>query len=645
MCGIAGIVHFQNKLTDHDIRSFTDSMAHRGPDGAGYELFESDNLALGHRRLSILDLSEAGKQPMSYAGGRYWISYNGEVYNFLELRSELTALNFQFKTQTDTEVILAAYHHWGKKCFSKFNGMWAIAIFDTHQRHLLLCRDRYGVKPLHYIHENDVFAFASETIAFKYLKAYHRSIDEANFSSNCLQYNYTEAENKTFYKDIFQIPAGAYAIFNLQNKKLNIEKWWDQKQQIEEVPSSYTEQVEKFKYLFFDAIKLRLRSDVNIASALSGGIDSSSIFCSIEDLSKNCNNSIRLPGDWQSAFVNTFPGTSFDERKYAEIVEKHTGKKVHYVSANSDNLVDDVIKSTQLFDAISGTAINCVTDVYKAMYDNSIRVSLDGHGADELMFGYTESARMAYIDSILFRDDNQDDLAEVYTNMYEPIKRVEVLERLKAQGRQLLNAKIQSENRFFLKKYLSQIKQVITKQEQTLTYDDWFTKPYTNKSNAIFDFYNRNAVVKNWNDFLITDIPYNLRDFDRGSMQHSMEIRMPFMDYRLVNYCFSLPTDAKIGRGYTKRVLRDAMKDILPEAIRTRTYKQGLSAPMANWFNHHLNDFIQDEVRSQSFLSSSFWNGKLVSDFALEKCKLKIWDTESANRFWLILNAHIIINK
>ena len=618
-------------------------MYHRGPDGSGYELFSEDNIALGHRRLSILDLSEAGKQPMQSFNGRYWITYNGEIFNFLELRNELQTLGYQFRTNTDTEVILCAFIEWKEKCFLKFNGMWAIVIWDNLEKQLLLCRDRYGVKPLHYINTSALFAFASETIAFNYLTEFKREIDSEKFASNCLQYNVTEAENRTLYKNIYQIPAGTYGVFSLKQQTLKLTKWWYQETHLHKVPSRYEDQVESFRALFFDALKLRLRSDVNIASALSGGVDSSSIFCSINHLSNLKQASDRNPDDWQSAYVNTFPNTSYDERKYAEIVEKHTGKKVNYVVADYQNMTSEIVSSTKRFDSISGTAINCVTDIYKAMRKNGIRVSLDGHGVDELLFGYTESARLAYIDSVLFEDNAENDLESTYLNMFDPLLRNEIMDKTKAYAAQLKLAKTQIESRSALRKLMSKFKPVSNSSK--LIKHDWYSASYEDKTNTLIDFKTRNADQKNWSDFFTTDIPYNLRDFDRGSMQHGIEIRMPFMDYRLVNYCFSLPTSSKIGNGYTKRILRDAMRGILPEPIRTRTFKQGLSAPMADWFNGKLNEFVKDEVNSQSFKNTTLWNGKLIADYAIAKCTSKSWDVDSANQFWIILNAHIIINK
>ncbi|MCW3078456.1 MAG: hypothetical protein JWO32_3065, partial [Bacteroidetes bacterium] len=282
MCGIAGIYYLnQQAVNTEDLTRFTDSMKHRGPDGSGYELYANNSLGLGHRRLSILDVSEAGKQPMHYLG-RYAITYNGEVFNFVEIKNELTTKGYQFSTQTDTEVILAAYHEYGTDCLLKFNGMWAFAIWDKKEQTLFLARDRYGVKPLHYVYlPGKLFAFASETIAFKHLEGFTRSFDEQNLVTAIQSSSYIEASGKTIFKSIQQLLPGHQASISA-NKELNIKRWWNTADHLVTVESDYARQVEAFKELFFNACKIRMRSDVTIASALSGGLDSSSVYCTLQ---------------------------------------------------------------------------------------------------------------------------------------------------------------------------------------------------------------------------------------------------------------------------------------------------------------------------------------------------------------------------
>ena len=227
MCGISGIYNLNNNpVYLETLKRFTDSMVHRGPDGAGYELFDNNTLGLGQRRLSILDLSEAGKQPMSYADGRYWMTYNGEIFNFIEVREELQQLGHAFKSDTDTEVILAAYAQWGKACLDKFNGMWAFVIWDSQEKTLFLARDRFGIKPLYYVHQpSKFFAFASETRAFKFLEGFKREVDEELLKIN-LQDSYAlEGLGYTPFKNIVQLLPGHCMVIRKGNEPKQ-KRWW-----------------------------------------------------------------------------------------------------------------------------------------------------------------------------------------------------------------------------------------------------------------------------------------------------------------------------------------------------------------------------------------------------------------------------------
>jgi asparagine synthase (glutamine-hydrolysing) len=324
MCGISGIWNLnEQKLSLESLKRFTDTMIHRGPDGSGYNLYLSETLGLGHRRLSILDLTEMGKQPFSYLDTLH-ITFNGEIYNFIELRKELSAQGYSFRTESDTEVVLAAYHCFGKDCLMKFNGMWAFAIWDERNNELFVARDRFGVKPLHYCYlPGKLFAFASETIAFKNLDGFKRSFDESHLSLAVQNPNLIEATGRTIFRDLNQLLPGC----SIQLKSTSapvIKKWWDTADHIHTTPAKYEDQVVEFRELFFDACKIRMRSDVPIASALSGGLDSSSVYCTLQYFNNHPSQLERLPARWQKAFVATFPGTDVDERNYAEEVLNYT---------------------------------------------------------------------------------------------------------------------------------------------------------------------------------------------------------------------------------------------------------------------------------------------------------------------------------
>lgn len=322
MSGIVGIWNRNGAAVDQqELDQFTDSLAHRGPDGRGTYIDEEVCLGLGHRRLAILDLTDSGHQPMSYGSGHYWITYNGKIYNFLELRKELEGLGHCFCSESDTEVILTAYAQWGEACQFKFNGMWAFAIWDSQERKLFLSRDRFGVKPLFYLYDGKHFIFASELKAFMALNPPLRP----ELDLGILAYMTNDATAiKTFLKDINNFNGGHQLVL-CEGRSPEIQRWWRTSDHLVEVPTKFEDQVAHFKDLFLDACRIRMRSDVPIGTSLSGGLDSSSVLCSMASIRPADSNGQRLAKDWQKAFVLDFTGTSHSEKHRAEEVIRHVG--------------------------------------------------------------------------------------------------------------------------------------------------------------------------------------------------------------------------------------------------------------------------------------------------------------------------------
>ncbi|HEY4797653.1 MAG TPA: asparagine synthase (glutamine-hydrolyzing) [Bacteroidia bacterium] len=417
MCGISGILSLNGRsITEDGLRKFNCSLAHRGPDGEGYYFDQDHLLGLAHRRLKILDMSDSGKQPMSFANDRFHITYNGEVYNFIELRRELEDLGYKFISQSDTEVVLASFHKWGIDCLKRFNGMWAFAIWDSEKRELFLARDRFGIKPLYYLHiPNCIFAFASETIAFDFLDQHVREINGSNLSLALVDSFALEGKGQTIYKNVFQVLPGHYILLKGNQDGVVQKRWWSTIENTYQVNKKYQEQCEEFYSLFESACKIRLRSDVPIGTALSGGVDSSAVYCTIQHLMKNAISRERIPENWQQAFVGIFPDTKFDERKFAEEVLNYSKGHAAFIQSDHSNLVSKLIASTRLFDSIYFSPIIAGAEIYSAMNSAGIRVSLDGHGADELLYGYPH-----LITSILSyaRENNLKDLRKDAENTY-----------------------------------------------------------------------------------------------------------------------------------------------------------------------------------------------------------------------------------
>lgn len=631
MCGIVGIIKLnKQKVQQEELRQFRDAIKHRGPNGYG-EFFDGP-IAFGHRRLSVLDVSDLGAQPMSYADGRYTIVYNGEVYNFLELRSELKTYGYSFVSDSDTEVILAAYDKWGKDCLLKFNGMWAFVIWDRKEQKLFFARDRYGVKPLYYTYApGEFFAFASETLAFDTLHNFKKEINEDHLYSTLKNNFALDARGLTIYKDIYHVRAGHCIEWDMKGAPEQ-KRWWNPTDHFVEVPKTYEEQVEQFRSLFEDACRLRLRSDVQVASALSGGVDSSAVYTMVNKIMHE-GTATRVPSEWQKAFVASFPGSSLDERVFAEKVVTSVKGNAEYISIDAKDVLADLESSVEHFDAIHVSPLSVIGEIYKRMSEKGVIVSLDGHGVDEMMYGYPDLVREVYLQAHLFNQiERKNELAGIIHGMYDNADMAKALTTISI-----------SKLRILLRQYKHLIPSFLRPGNSPNT---WLReRVYTLQTLGEDKMMLHKREPWLWENFYETVLPTLLRNFDRVSMRYSIEIRMPFMDYRLVNFIFSLPEKSKVGNGYTKRVLRDSMKGIMPEEIRTRTRKIGINAPIHEWFSHELKDYIHDVVHSESFQNSTIWNGQEIAAFVDDRNAKGKWSWDDAIRVWPYINAYIIKKK
>lgn len=615
MCGITGIWNLNNASVNKTVFDyFTDSLAHRGPDGRGVYIDPKCSLALGHRRLAILDLSPTGHQPMSYANGRYWITFNGEIYNFLELRDELEALGHCFRSDSDTEVILAAYTQWGEDCQFKFNGMWAFAIWDSKERILFLSRDRFGVKPLHYFFDGKRFAFASEMKAFLSLDWFQLSFDPQIVASALMNFNSIEGTEDCLLQDIKRL-RGGHCLIIKQDQSPQIRRWWNTLEHLHTVPMKFEQQVEQFRELFLDAVKIRMRSDVPLGTALSGGLDSSSVLCAMAYNRSGDGEGKRLAKDWQRAFVATFQGAAEDERYYAEQVIAHTGAVPVYRNIDPYDAVIHLNKVLFQFEEIYAWSPVSPWMIYRELRKDGVVVSMDGHGGDELLGGYH-----MYVETMM-----QESLWP-----YPRFNKFnEFRDMLRAMYPEGANPEIPGFKTSFVKAIhrrfgsympLNYLYRMAKKASRGKT-DQWlFCEP---KAMSFPDFEEDMKKVRLdilneqlYYSFHCTPLPTILRNFDRLSMAHGVEIRAPFMDWRVVCYGFSLPGSSKIGGGFTKRILREAMRGILPEPIRTRMSKIGFGSPQKDWFvGKDIRSFVLDSVDSRDFLNSTIWDGLAIKNF------------------------------
>lgn len=643
MCGISGLVYFNDIKVSHNIISdFNNQLRHRGPDGHNVWIDEELNIGLGHRRLSILDLSENGSQPMSFANERYWMVYNGEVFNFIELRDELIQLGHSFRSNSDSEVVLAAYVEWGSACVNKFNGMWAIAIVDQQKKELFLSRDRFGIKPFHYTNANGIFAFASESIAFNKLHGFEKRIHRNNILHSIRNVYALEATGETIYEDIQQLRAGHNATLNLKTGAFKEYEWWNTLDNRVDVPTKYEDQITVFRELLENATKIRMRSDVPLASALSGGVDSSAVYCMINHIMKEQEGG-RVPIDWQKAYNVGFPGSIFDESRFAKQVIEYTGGEGRYLLPDYSNLVDDIVNTTVLFDSIYNMPVYPMSMVYGKMQEDGYKISMDGHGVDEMMFGYKFSIKNLYVEAILNGNKEQEkSIRETYLGMFPKEEHAVEIASLSA-----LVAEKTPKKASILQRGLGKIgrmfKPAPTVSPSLLSFLEQGEAPSLRANTPAKSISRGNSHLNDL--FHQSVLPTILRNFDRGAMQKSIEIRMPFMDWRLVSYVFSLPVESKLGGGYTKRILRDSMRGIMPEGILTRKLKVGMSSPMPKWFGNELKSFILDELNSDSFQKNDLWNAKGILSFVEDRMKNNSWTYEECIEFWPLFNAHILIKN
>ena len=601
MCGIVGIIRFNDKeISERELKNFTNSLHHRGPDGNGIFLDKTKKVGLGHTRTVTFDTTNKGIQPMSYLNERYQITFNGDIFNFIEIREELKSLGYKFKSNTDTEVILASYAQWGEQCQFKFNGSWAFAIWDDYKKNLFISRDRFGEKPLYYIHNSDYFIFASELKAFMSLEK--NLIPDFDYGF-LLHLGYNYGSLNSFLKDTLLLQSGYQVSIN--NNNMIKKKWWSSIDHFVEVPSKYEDQVEKFNELFFNSCKLRLRSDVRLAASLSGGMDSSAICSAVEQIYKNPINIQRQNNaEDLNVFICEFFGDQNSEKKFAEDVIFNKKMVPNHISLKSSNISPDELNKVQFYNEWIDPDTLPVSIKYKRMKDMGFRISLDGYGPDNILGGMWEDPYFALIDEVKFFHSSQkfNDLMNIKNEMNNKTDR--------------------SKYKFLLRKLIgpsnfSQLTKIynILKNGNIKNYDKY---NLVNKSQDIFPEEDNISKLNHFDTrgyklFHYYDNPYNLLRTDKLSMAHGIISRCPFMDVNLVKYMLSISSNAKIGNGFTKRILRDAMKNLIPKSVLSRKDKRGFSSP-PDWYGKNLKNYILDHLNSSNFLNSNIFDGKKIKN-------------------------------
>lgn len=617
MCGIAGLINFDGRPVSQGIlKNMTDAIAHRGPDGQGQWIEE--NVGIGHRRLSIIDLSPAGHQPMLSSNHRYILSYNGEIYNYRELRAELVSLGYWFRSKTDTEVVLCALDHWGIDALIRFNGMFALALWDRKEKTLLLARDRYGIKPLYYAQQGKKFIFGSEQKAITAIPSFQRKLNApALLEYMTFQNIFTD---QTLLNDITLLPPGFYGFVSFRDKTFKQTRYWDYCfKEPEEAHASKSEYAEELDRLFVQAVNRQLVGDVELGSYLSGGMDSGSITAIASKSFPNLKT-FTCGFDLSSASGIEL---GFDERVQAEAMSANF-KTEHY---------EMVLKAGDMERCLPKLAWHLEEPRVGQSYPNYyaanlaskfVKVVMSGCGGDELFGGYP----WRYYKTA--RSNSFEEFIDSYYNYWQRLV----------------------DNRDLHKMFSP-----IAKDVEGVWTRDIFRNVFANndyKLNKPEDYINHSLYFESktfLHGLLVVE--------DKLSMAHSLESRVPFMDNDLVEFAMGCPVSLKLNNLKTslnidenntgnkknqyftktndgKQILRDMMANYIPEEV-TKSIKKGFSSPDASWFKGDSIEFVKDTLMSKNatiynyldFDTTSKIIGKHLS--GQENRRLLIWSLLNLN--------------
>jgi len=608
MCGIAALIAGHPAVDIRVLRAMTRAVRHRGPDDEGYVAFHSETLApevfggpdtpeacraphhpylpagdapsgasdfavaLGHRRLSIIDLSPAGHQPMCSPDRNVWIAYNGEVYNYLELRGELEALGHEFTSHSDTEVLLAAYAQWGTTCLDRFNGMFAFVLVDSSRRRLFAARDRFGVKPLYYwVAPDGTLAIASEIKQFMVLPGW-RALVNGQRTYDFLNWGVIDHTEETLFKGVYQLRNGECLEVRLGSPpaldggaRLAARSWYDLKG--DSFSGTLNDAAHEFRRLVEDSVRVHLRADVPVGSCLSGGLDSSTIVCLM-------NDALRQAG--AQGLQRTFSACShlepFDERRHIDDVIRHTGVEANYVYPDLNDLFPLLDRITWHQDEPFGsTSIFAQWQVFALAAQAGVKVMLDGQGADEQLAGYQEFFGTNF--AHLFRTWR-------WFRLMSEIREAKQIHGYGAlwAAKHVMDTLLPDPARMALRRLGG----------KSIAEPSWLDLRLLGAApgDPLAAAGQRRAASINTlsrAQLLRSNLQMLLHWEDRDSMAHSIEARVPFLDHRLVEFVLSLPSEYKLSHGITKRVLREAMRGVLPERIRMRMDKLGFVTPEEVW--------------------------------------------------------------
>ncbi len=585
MCGIIGV---QSSKIDRPLfEQARDRLSHRGPNDAGYFCDPRYGVQLGHRRLSILDLSSGGHQPMSTPDGRYWVTFNGEIYNYIELKKELESF-YSFQTQSDTEVLLAAFVQWGERCVDRFNGMFAFAIHDTHTGEIFCARDRLGEKPFYYFSQEKEFYFASEIKAL--LEFGINPKPNQGLIYDYLSFGAYDHTDETFFADIKKLPAGHF-LRHFPNGRLEIKKYWDlEKPTFQYEGKSYEDLQEHFRNLLEDSIRLRFRSDVPVGINVSSGLDSTSLLFFAE----------KVTGTTPHLFSMCLPDEKYNECKFIDgVLTAEQRKYWHTSSLQPKEMFSLADQMNNIQDEpYGGIPTIAYTKLGSQATEQKVTVLLEGQGVDEILAGYSYY-RVEYLQDLLAQ--------KKWKELFHFAKYLHgTVSWPAAFYSTLAVSKIDTAHR----------SQDLSRQGAASTLSDEFRAQFEGKRNPLnITKFQSKLLNAQYRDIFFTKLPRVLRFNDHVTMHHGKELRLPYLDHRIVEFCFFLPSEYKIIPGRHKRLMRDAMENIIPTET-NRKEKVAFGAVQTPWLRQYYKDEVTHILESSSFASLPYFNHKKIKEQA-----------------------------
>ncbi len=589
MCGIAGWVSYQDNIDEHLFTKMRDTIAHRGPDDAANYYSEKTNVILGHRRLSFLDLSESGRQPMCNENGTLWVILNGEIYNYSELRTELVALGHTFKSTSDTEVLLHGFEQWGvDDLLQKIKGMFAFAMLDEANHKLYLVRDRFGIKPLYYFKKGSHFIFASELKAILKSGIPAKEIDFSSFADYFV-YRYIPSP-KTIWKDTYKLPPAHYLKVDLQSKSTNISEYWTLNST--DLSTNSNQLAEEIGGMLADSINIHSRSDVEIGSFLSGGYDSSAIVYYLSQQKQNLKT-----------FSIGFENWDNSEHQFAEIVSEQL-KTEHFSKIVGSESLDVLGKLSTIYDEPIADISIIPTYIVSGLAASEVKAVMSGEGADELFGGY--------------------EWQKTYYAQWNPSSLPGKLKNLFCNRRNSAvdeYAEYMAMGRFNLNELSGALNPDLRSEINSDT--DWFYRQHYNGSLSPLKSIQKMDIKCFMGELVLTKI-------DRASMAHSLEVRVPFLDHELFEKVFTFKESVYFKPNVTKFLLHENIKNKLPKKILERK-KQGFVGPDSYYMDieWYKNIILPGKLLSEQVLNKEYIN-KLIN----EKAHWRLWKIAVMENWW-----------